>query len=66
MSTHALLNLFYKLRKRDKCEALSPFCNKFDKFNNTRVQMFVCIGALFHRQQFFSHVGTLSCVPEPN
>ena len=43
MSAHVLLNLFYELRKRDKMRGLpsilSPFCNKFNKFNNTRARM---------------------------
>ena len=43
MSAHFLLNLFNKLRKRDKMRGLpsilSLFCNEFNKFNNTRAQM---------------------------
>ena len=43
MSVHVLLNLLNKLRKRDKMQGLpsilSLFCNKFDKFNNTRVYL---------------------------
>ena len=39
MSTHVLLNLFNKLRKRDNMRGLphilSLFHNKFNKFNNT-------------------------------
>ena len=44
MSAHVLLNLFNMLGKRDKMRGLpsilSPFHNKFNKFNNTRAQMF--------------------------
>ena len=45
MSAHVLLNLLNELRKRDKMRGLpsilSLFCNKFyNKFNNTRAQMF--------------------------
>ena len=40
MSAHVLFNLLNELRKRDKMEdsssILSLFCNKFNKFNNTR------------------------------
>ena len=43
MSAHVLLNLVNKLAKRDKMRGLpsilSLFCNKFNKFNNTRAQM---------------------------
>ena len=43
MSAHVLLNLLHKLRKRDKMQVLPSilfhFCNKFDKFDNTRAQM---------------------------
>ena len=43
MSVHVLLNLLIKLRKSDKLRGLpsilSLFCNKFNKFNNTRAQM---------------------------
>ena len=43
MSANVLLNLLKKLRKRDKIRGLlsilSFFCNKFDKFNNTRARM---------------------------
>ena len=35
MSAHVLWNLFNELGKKIKCEALSLFCNKFSKFNNT-------------------------------
>ena len=38
MSAHVLLKLLNKLGKRDKMwglpNILSPFCNKFNKFNN--------------------------------
>ena len=40
MSAHVLLNLLNKMRKRDKMHGLpsilSPFRDKFNKFNNTR------------------------------
>ena len=40
MSAHVLLNLFNELGKRDKMRGLlsilSPLCNEFNKFNNTR------------------------------
>ena len=43
MNAHVLLNLLNKLRKRDKMRCLPSilwlFCNKFNKFNNTRAQM---------------------------
>ena len=42
MSDHVLLNLFNELGKRDKMRgspALSPFCNEYNKFNNTRARM---------------------------
>ena len=43
MSAHDLLNLLNELGKRDKMRGLSIilclFCNKFDKFNNTRARM---------------------------
>ena len=43
MSAHVLLNLLIALGKRDKMRGLpsifSPFCNEFDKFNNTRARM---------------------------
>ena len=43
MSAHVLLNLLNKLGKRDKMQGLpsvlSLFRNKFNKFNNIRVQM---------------------------
>ena len=43
MSAHVLLNLLNQLRKRDKMRGLpsilSLFCNKFNKFNNTRARM---------------------------
>ena len=49
MSAHVLLNLLNELGKRDKMRGLpsilSLFCNKFNKFNNTRARM-----ALFHSQ----------------
>ena len=43
MSAHVLFNLLNKLRKRDKMRGLSSilslFCNKFNRFNNTRASM---------------------------
>ena len=39
MSAHVLLNLLKQLGKRDTMRGLSsilsPFCNEFNKFNNT-------------------------------
>ena len=47
MSAYVLLNLLNELGKRDKIikmcglpSILSLFCNEFNKFNNTRAQMF--------------------------
>ena len=49
MSAHVLLNLFNKLRKRDKMRSLpsilSPFRNKFNKFNNTGARM---LDSIYH------------------
>ena len=49
MSAHFLLNLSIKLGKRDKMPGLlsilSLFCNKFNKFNNTRACM---LGSIYH------------------
>ena len=49
MSAHVLLNLFNELWKRDKMRVLpcilSPFCNEFNKFNNTRASM---LGSIHH------------------
>ena len=43
MSAHVLLNLLNELWKRDKMRVLpsilSPFCNEFNKFNNTGAGM---------------------------
>ena len=43
MSAYVLLNLLNELRKKDKYEACRTFylffCNEFNKFNNTAVQM---------------------------
>ena len=43
MSTHVLLNLLTKLRKRDKVQGLlsilSHFLNEFSKFKNARERM---------------------------
>ena len=42
MSAH-VLNVLNELGKRDKIRGLtsilSPFCNEFNKFNNTRARM---------------------------
>ena len=44
MNAHVLLNLLNELRKSDKMRGLSSilslFRNSFNKFNNTRAQMF--------------------------
>ena len=49
MSAHVLLNLFNKLRKRDKMRGLpsilSLFRNEFNKFNNTRARM---LDSIYH------------------
>ena len=49
MSAHVLLNLFNKLRKRDKMRGLpnilSLFRNEFNKFNNTIARM---LGYIYH------------------
>ena len=49
MSVHVLLNLFNKLRKRDKMlgllSILSLFRNKFNKSNNTRARM---LDSIYH------------------
>ena len=43
MSAHVLLNLLNELRKRSKMRGLlsilSPFCNEFNKLNNTEARM---------------------------
>ena len=43
MGAHVLSNLINELGKRDKMQGLpsilSPFCNEFNKFNNTRARM---------------------------
>ena len=43
MSAYILLNLLNEFRERDKMRGLlsilSLFCNKFNKFNNTRARM---------------------------
>ena len=43
MSARVLLNSLNELRKKDKMRGLptisSLFCNKFNKFNNTRARM---------------------------
>ena len=42
MSAHVLLNLLNELGKTDKMRGLpsisSPFCNEFNKFNNTKAR----------------------------
>ena len=49
MSAHVLLNLLIELGKRDKMRGLShilsPFHNKFNKFNNTRARM---LDSIYH------------------
>ena len=49
MTAHVLLNLLNKLRKSDKMRGLpsilSFFCNKFNQFNNTGVQM---LDSIYH------------------
>ena len=49
MSAHVLLNLLNELGKRDKMRGLpsilSLFCNKLNKFNNTRAQM---LDSIYH------------------
>ena len=49
MSAHVLLILLTKLGKRDKMRGLpsilSLFCNKFNKFNNTRARM---LDSIYH------------------
>ena len=49
MSAHVLMNLLYKLRKRDKMRGmlriLSLFRNEFNKFNNTGAQM---LDSIYH------------------
>ena len=49
MSAHVLLNLLIELGKRDKMRGLqsilSLFCNKFNKFNNTRAGM---LDSIYH------------------
>ena len=44
MSAHVLFNLLNKMGKRDKMlglpSILSLVCNEFNKFNNSRAQMF--------------------------
>ena len=43
MSAHVLLNLLNELRKRDKLQGFSLFCNKFNKFNYTGARKLVYI-----------------------
>ena len=49
MSAHVLLILLNELGKRDKMRGLSSilslFCNKFNKFNNTRARM---LDSIYH------------------
>ena len=59
MSAHVLLNLLNVLGKRDKLQGfpstLSLFCNKFNKFNNTRAQLLDSIYHLTLKMTFKSH-----------
>ena len=61
MSAHALLNLSNKLGKRDKMRGLqsilSLFCNKFNKFNNTRARM---LDPIYHMTSDYFEVSFLS------
>ena len=54
MSAHVLLNLLNELRKRDKKRGLpsilSLFCNKFNKFNNTRARL---LDSFYHMTKYF-------------
>ena len=49
MSAHVLLNLYNELGKRDNMRGLPSiltlFCNKFNKFNNTRARM---LDSIYH------------------
>ena len=49
MSAHVLMNLLNELWKRDKMRGLpsilSLFCNKLNKFNNTRARM---LDSIYH------------------
>ena len=49
MSAHALLNLLNELGRRDKMRGmlsiLSLFCNKFNKFDNTRA---LILDSIYH------------------
>ena len=49
MSAHVLMNLLNEMGKRDQMRGfssiLSLFCNKFNKFNNTRAQM---LDSIYH------------------
>ena len=49
MNAHVLLNLLKEWGKRDKMRGLpsilSLFCNKFDKFNNSRALM---LDSIYH------------------
>ena len=53
MRDHVLLNLFNKLRKRDKMQGLSSilslFSNEFNKFINTGAQM---LDSVYHMKLF--------------
>ena len=44
MSTHVLLTLLNELRKRDKMRGL-PFCNEFNKVNNTGARL---LDSIYH------------------
>ena len=49
MSAHVLLNLLKELGKSDKMQGLPsillPFCNEFNKFNNTGARM---LNSIYH------------------
>ena len=51
MSAHVLLNLLNELGKSDKLQGLPsillPFCNEFNKSNNTRARM---LDSIYHMQ----------------
>ena len=58
MSTHVLLNLLNKLRKRDKMRGLqsilSLFLNEFNKFNNTGAGM---LDSIYHMiKNYFENI----------
>ena len=57
MSAHVLLSLLNDLGKRDKMRGLpsmlSLFCNKFNKFNNTRARMLDSIYHMKNTKSYF-------------